>query len=155
MCVYTPFMKQVQTPRGVAVVPDAAATWTWMMGLQLPFPPGVAFDCMVTNSAQSADNRPTVYCVQMSPPAVERSYVNAPTMQPVGNPGAPSSLPVANQPRTVPAGAYEEIPHAALPGADAMMDMDPAGGTYTDVTLDGKEVQRDVMSPYAPRVPGR
>ena len=155
LCCYTPFIKpgqmmHPQTRQMVQVaVPDEVATWTWInqsSGQRLS--PGADYQCVVTNPARGKGGQPSVYCVQTTEPSVVREQVNAPTMQPVGNAGSPvGPAPLPGQPRTVPFGAFEQLPDPALPGySDPVMgDIDAAGGTYTDIDAStGQEVRREM-----------
>lgn len=156
--VASPFLKPavVNTPQGQRQmnVPDPKATWNWVSQQQLPFPPGANFKTYIISASYMKDiTSPQVLMVQTAPPVLSESGVNSgsPYGPPVGNRGAPiGPPPIAGQPGG--GGHYEDLPDAALPGnADPMVgDTDPAGGTFTDIDLQGNETRRDMMRPISP-----
>lgn len=140
-------------------IPDVEAAWNWLTQTYgrspqnpngLIFSPHANYKCTVTNSARGVDNVPSMYCVQIAYPAVVRENVNAPTSQPVGNSGHEiGPPPMSGQPRAVPPGAFEEMPDAALAANSdpAFGEIDPQGGTYTDIDSQGQEVRRELYRP--------
>ena len=126
LCCCTPFVKPMiqnirhpqtgQVMQRRVAAPDAQATLTWIMQSGFAMAPGADYQCIITNAVNDPQTTPSVYCVQETKPAVVREQINAPTMQPVGNAGAPvAPPPLPNQPRTVPFGAFETLPDPALP----------------------------------------
>ena len=171
ICCCTPFarsvLRQFRHPQTGQIVqkqvaaPDEMATWNWLQSIvdatgrqAYPFVPGADYQCVITNPAQSGERTPVVYCCQITAPAVARAPVDAPTAQPVGNPGAAIGMPpLAGQKRTQDAGIMEPLSDVALPGnADPTLGtIDPEGGTFTDTDiLTGQELPREYIRQAPP-----
>ncbi len=141
-----------------ALIPDSAATWRWLIGMPLPFPPGVAFKChILSNELYPRQNKPRIVC---------RSIAAAATSQQDVSGGMPTGEPHTNQqvltqpPRPAPEGQkrqgvpeYEPIDASALPGLSDVMFGENGGdaGTFADVGTDNSEEIRQLRRPPGPR----
>ncbi len=167
----TPWFQNARGPQGQVVDPGAQA-WAYLLNFAqqrdqfgqpcLIFPSGLqpsGIQCICTNP-NGHSQQPNVYCIQKTEPLVDRQQINAPYSMPVSSGGGltpPPAQPPPNAPRAVPQGMYEDLTDSALAStADSVLgDMDGAGGTYTDVDSQGREVKRGMMSPYPNKVAGQ
>lgn len=155
--------RPVQPKNGQWYVADAVKAWNWIVTQKLPFPPNTNFVCEVedwymrptpTPEFPIPDIQPVILGMeQTQQPQVQRTVVEAPTMQPTGNPGGSLEAPLSTGVRDP--FNFETLSDGALPRtADPMVDVDPEGGTYTDVTVVGGkpvEAQRQYTKTYQPR----
>lgn len=162
VAMYTPCnqAQQVRNPQNgqvMAVNPPQIA-WNWLTTQGLIFPQGVNFEYRVISPAgqnpAGADTSPAIWCVQETRQTVERTQVNAPYAQPVGNGRQLTEPPVLqpkNAPRTVPAGCMEDLGDAGLAiNSDTVVgDMDGAAGTFTDIDSLGQETMRQMYMPQS------
>lgn len=163
-----PFMRPVQLPTGqTGYQPDSTMAWNWLIGNldkfnpPLPFPPNTPFTPALEDPqyVPQIDVTPRVVGVHLTPvPTVQRTVIDAPTMQPTGNPGA--SPPGGGMENWLPNQrmdtGYEIISDQALPrSADPMLgEIDPEGGTFTDISSTGVEIKRELRRPYGPNLQG-
>ncbi len=166
----TPWHQPVRTPQGQVLDPGAQA-WSFLMQYAqqrdqfgqpaLIFPSNLqpaGIKCICTNPAGHSP-QPNVYCIQKTEPMIDRQQVNAPYNMPVSSGGGLTLPPVqqpANAPRIAPQGMYEDLTDSALPAtADAVFgEMDGAGGTYTDIDSQGREIKRGMTAPFPNKVTG-
>lgn len=172
--VRTPFWKTKADPRsGQAMYhpqtrqplmePDAQKTWQWLNTQGLPLSPGANYSGMALAPTSDQKYQPQVICVQIIPPTVQQhAQLHAPFGSPVGNSGAPITQPPQADPNWRPGmpapyrqDPFETLDNSALPGgSDSMLgDVDPSGGTFTDIDTQGNEIQRVDRRQYNPQQP--
>ncbi len=166
--VSAPFVtaQQVQLANGQTAtqqVPDRATAFRWALNTLIQrgyvFPPNVQFEPYTLNPVANPQERNAqIISVEISGAATTRINPDVAVNSPVGHAGAPSSLP----PQAGAPGRsdFEQLPDAALSGnSDPMVgDIDAAGGTYTDIELQGgMTIERarpaDGRMPVRPRTP--
>jgi hypothetical protein len=162
-----PFLRLTTLPNGQqGYVQDAVMAWKWLIdnapAFQPPllFPPSVAFEPVLEDPQYNPqlDSQPNLIGVHLTPvPTVQRAPIEAPTMQPTGNPGAPlvqgeTWLPNERLPSGFAGGGFEVLTDKALPRTvDPMVgETDPEAGTFTDVEITGIETKRQMLKPYGP-----
>lgn len=168
--VRTPFLKGKFHPNGAPVIdprtnrqvpePDSQQTWAWVAQQRLPLPPSANFSGSIQSYTADANLPPEVIATQYTQQQVQaHAQIHAPYGQPVGNAGAYQPPPMVDPRYQNPAAKiyrqdqWEPLDGAALPGGtDPMLgDVDPAGGTFTDIDSAGNEIQRQDIMPVAPR----
>lgn len=163
VCLFTPWTQPARTPQGN--LDPSGQAWAYLLQYAqqrdaqgqpfIVFPQDPQIGCTVLNPGGTG-NQPNVYCVQKAEPLVDRQQVNAPYNSPVASGRGFSPPPMPSKDRAAPQGMYEDLTDCALPAtADAVFgEMDGAGGTYTDVDSQGREVPRQMMMPPGPKVVG-
>jgi hypothetical protein len=172
--VRTPFWKAKIDPTGQQVFhpvtrkptmePDYAQTWVWLSQAAAQYgvtlPPSANFAGSILAPTPDINTPPSILCVQTTPASIQQhAPVHAPYGQPVGNPGqfAPPPMVDPNWKPGMPApyrqDPFEALDASALPStADSMLgEVDPSGGTFSDVDVNGNEMRRDERRPYMPK----
>lgn len=139
-------------------VPDLRKAFQWAMATlprSLPFPPSQEWRPSPLNWALDypPEQEPQLLCYQLAAPVMSAQGVmsGAPVGSPVGQGGMapPPAVPPRGQRSN---GTYEELPDAALPSRqEQMLDIDPTGGTFTDIDQFGNESPRQSVRQAGPR----
>ncbi len=165
VCLYTPWTQNARSPQGQVVDP-AGQAWGYLLQYAnqrdpqgqplLVFPPNPQIGCTCTNPGGTGRD-PNVYCIQTHMPYVDRAQVNAPYNTPVASGRSFAPPPMPSKERTAPQGMYEDLTDCALAanGDTVFGDSDGAGGTYSDVDSQGREIPRQMTMPFPQKVAGR
>lgn len=165
VCLFSPWAQPTRGPNGQPLNPPEAAWLALQQYAQsrnshgqpfLIIPPGVAPKVICTNPGGQGDQF-NVYCVQKADPEVSRTPIHAPYGSPLASGHSMAPPPLPSKERTVPQGMYDELPDCALASSsDSVLgEMDAAGGTYSDLDSQGREIPRQNIAPYSPKVAGR
>lgn len=149
-------------------MPDQQAAGKWAAGQGLPYP-GCNFKGAPIGRSLQPCPTPKIIAIQYTMPQLSAAGVNAGGVYgpPYGNGGVGNMPPPPEAQAAMAPGQhrqglpdYEPIHAAGLPNTqDSFLDIDPQGGTFTDIspTSGVEEVRNvDIPVPYDPtKVPGR
>lgn len=164
VCLFTPWTQPARAPNGQPMDP-AQQAWAYLQQYAnqrdqqgqpaLVFPPNPEIKCTCLNPGGTG-NQPNVYCIQKADPDIGRAQINAPYNHPVGNGQSWAPPPLPSKERAAPQGAMEDLTDCALSatGDTVFGEMDGAGGTYSDVDSQGREIPRQMFMPPSPKIVG-
>ncbi len=131
--------------------------WMFVSSQNLPMPPGLSFKCFPQGPG-NGDPNDKILLLSKTDPTLSGQYVaaGAPMGGPYGNGGNITQAPQSGIP--IPAGTrmdgrkdpFESIDPLGLPAnaGDGLIDIDPSGGTFTDIDQFGNETKRPDVVPY-------